>query len=193
MGTRIQWQLRMIDVVGGCIVTGCLIAFLYLSVIQTEANAQEVRRFAQAIKVTQRRMSKAQATAQEHQDALRNYKERLATQGHLPAHAPVEAFFRFLSATADHHNVRVVGQKPLTPRTYPGLCEHRFSYDVTGTFPNITRFLRAIERSDYWADVAYLKIDRPRSANASTSTNPAANLTISMFTAVSEDGVDTNG
>jgi hypothetical protein len=193
MDAKTRWPLRLIDAGGGSFVGACLIAFLYVSVVQTETNATDARRFAKAIALTQQRLAQAEATLRRHRDALAAYEQRLAANGRLPQSAPVEPFFRYLSEIADHGNVRVIGHRPLTPRTYPGLVEQRFSYDVTGSFPNLALFLRTIERSDFWADVAYLKIDRPSRATADNAADPTVNLTISMFSAAPDDASPGSG
>jgi hypothetical protein len=117
---------------------------------------------------------------------LKERQVELATSGQLPAQIPIEEYFQTLSRLAGRHHLRVVRHNPLGPRSYPGLLEQRYAYEVIGTMPDIARFFRAIEDAEFWADISYLKIDGgPPSADqgGEPTDERDAILTISLFSA----------
>jgi hypothetical protein len=80
----------------------------------------------------------------------------------------------------------VVRHNPLGPRSYPGLLEQRYAYEVMGRVADLARFLRDVEDAEFWADISYLKIDGgPPSADQGGEPNGErdALLTISLFSA----------
>ncbi len=183
MGLNRQWTLRVIDIVGACAVVGCLLGFVWLTMIRpdrTRTQINELTRLLHQARLDRR----ALRTARSEQGAiLQSHQARLATTGQLPAAAPIEEYFKTLSVLASEHRLRVVRHKPLTPRSYPGLLEQRYTYEVTGSLPDLVLFLKAIEDADFWADVSYLAIDRGRRAADSASADRLAALTISLFSA----------
>ena len=111
------------------------------------------------------------------------------TQGRLPTGTSVESYFQELSALALQNRLRVVRHNPLMARSYPGLLEQRFAYEVVGTLSDLAQFFKAIERTDFWADVSYLRIGDGRgSGRSGQRAMRTAVLTISIFSATPESG-----
>ncbi len=50
--------------------------------------------------------------------------------------------------------------------------------------PDITRFLRAVEETGFWADISYLKVEQGPGPPRGESTQRIASLTISLFSAL---------
>jgi hypothetical protein len=148
---------------------------------------REVKRLAQVISEA-RQDRRALETARDQQRVMLERNEaELAERGHLPDRAPVETYFRTLSAMALEHNVRVVRYNPLATRQYTGLLERRYAYEVTGSLPDLVRFLQAIEDTEYWADVSYMKLERGVGTEEVAANSRVAVLTISLFTTPQED------
>jgi hypothetical protein len=87
----------------------------------------------------------------------------------------------------------VVRHNPLGPRSYPGLLEQRYAYEVIGTQPDLARFLRAIEDAEFWADISYLKIDGGKRQGGEPTDECDALLTISLFSAARAEGASESG
>lgn len=183
MGLSRQWTLRVIDIVGGCAVAGCLLGFIWLTMIRPDRTRVQISELSRVLHQG-RQDRRALRTAWEKQSAiLQSHEARLSRTGQLPTNAPVEEYFQILSVLAAEQRLRVVRHKPLTPRSYPGLLEQRYTYEVTGSLPDLVLFLKAIEDADFWADVSYLSINRGRRAADSASADRLAALTISLFSA----------
>ncbi len=188
-----QWTLRVVDIVGGCTVAACLLGFIWLTMIRPDRTRSRISELTHVLR--QARLDRAVLeTVRDKQGViLQGHQARLAKTGQLPPDAPIEEYFQILSSLASEHQLRVVGHKPLGRRNYPGLLEQRYTYEVTGSLPDLVLFLRAIEDADFWADVSYLSIDRGRQAAGSASTERLAALTISLFSAVAGEAQDDKG
>lgn len=190
MGLSRQWTLRVVDFFGGCTVAACLLGFIWLTMIRPDRTRTQISELTGVLHQARldRRVLK---TARDKQSTiLQGHQARLAKTGQLPTDAPIEEYFRTLSTLASEHRLRVVGHKPLARRSYPGLLEQCYTYEVTGSLPDLVLFLKAIEDADFWADVSYLSIDRRHQAAGSTSTERLAALTISLFSAAAGEALD---
>jgi Tfp pilus assembly protein PilO len=185
--------LLLLDVLGASTLAACLLTVAWLTLFHSDHAVGELRDLQQTINSAAQDLSSLRAAADRQRATLKERQAELATHGQLPAQVPVEEYFQNLSRLVAQHRLRVVRHNPLTPRSYPGLLEQRFAYEVMGTMPDLARFFRAIEEADFWADVSYLKIDGgPRQADAPTDER-VASLTISIFSAPRADGGSGSG
>lgn len=185
--------LRIIDVLGGCAVSACVFGFVYLTMVRTDRTAVKIRELTSSIQAA-RQDARVLAAARDRQRAtLVRHQAELAGTGQLPAETPVEEYFQTLSKIASKHRLRVIRHNPLTPRRYPGLLERRYAYEVTGSMPDLVRFLKAIEETDFWADVSYLKVDRGTGPEHQVANRRVAVVTISLFSAPSSDALSASG
>ena len=188
MSNRDKWSLRVIHVVGGCTVAGCLFGCAWLTLIRPDRARAEIDELTRLLHRTRQEHRVVTAARHRQRDTLRSYEAKLAETGQLPAQAPIEEYFQTLSNFAAKYNLRVVSHNPLTSRRYPGLLEQRYAYDVSGSLSDLIRFLKSIEESDFWADVSYLTLNsRNERANAAGRgrAERVAALTISLFSALS--------
>ncbi len=183
MGLNRQWTLRVIDVMGGCAVAACLLGFIWLTMIRPDRTRTEISELTRLLQQARQDRRALRIARNEQSAILQSHQARLARTGQLPTDAPIEEYFQTLSVLASEHRLRVVRHKPLTSRSYPGLLEQRYTYEVTGSLPDLVLFLKAIEDADFWADVSYLAIDRGHRAADSASADRLAALTISLFSA----------
>ncbi|MFH1107979.1 MAG: hypothetical protein V1790_02105 [Planctomycetota bacterium] len=193
--------LLLLDVLGAATLAACLLTSAWLTLFHSDHAVGELRDLRQTINSAAQDLSSLRAAADRQRATLKERQAELATHGQLPAHVPVEEYFQNLSRLAALHRLRVVRHNPLTSRSYPGLLEQRFAYEVMGTMPDLARFFRAIEEADFWADVSYLKIDggprqaaaRDQGGSVPTTDERVASLTISIFSAPRADGGSGSG
>lgn len=187
MNRERNWSIWLIDGAGLTVVVAIVTSAVWLFAIRGEQTRGQIRTL---VRVTAAARGDLEVLRQERgaRARLLSHRQReLSTQGRLPTGTSVESYFQELSALALQNGLRVVRHNPLMARSYPGLLEQRFAYEVVGTLSDLGQFFKAIERSDFWADVSYLRIGdghgKRRSKQAATRT---ALLTISIFSATSE-------
>jgi hypothetical protein len=155
---------------------------VWLTWVQSDRTKSETKELASVIDKARHDLGRFQAERRKQRALLAARREELTRAGELPTQTPIEAYFQTLSRFASQHQLRVVRHKPLPPRTYPGLLERLFTYEVRGPMPNVLRFLKMIEEAEFWADVGYLSLDRGTGPQHASSERVAA-LTISLFAA----------
>ncbi|MFQ5591846.1 MAG: hypothetical protein ACE5HE_11835 [Phycisphaerae bacterium] len=173
-----------VDFIGGGAVGASLLAAIWIALIRGETVSTEITGLTRTIQAAERNVTRCQGVRDRQHALLNSRHQELMTMGQLPEQPPVEEYFETLSAIATEHSLRVRSHLPLSPRRYPGLLELRYVYELSGTIPNITRFLRAVEQTDFWADVSYLNISQGNSQSTDETTQRVAALTISLFAAM---------
>ena len=181
--------LLVIDALGAMAVAACVFGVGWFLTVQADRTTVDQKQVGRAIAFAQRNLRAVHAACKEQNALLARREAQLATAGQLPEEAPIEAYFQALSNLASSHQLRVVRQRPLASQEYPGLLEQRYAYEVAGTTANLVRFLKAIEETDFWADVSYLTIvgatpSRSGHLNAQRTNDHTATLTLSMFSAL---------
>lgn len=183
-------QERIIDAVGSVIVAACAAGFFWSIAGGSELTRGEIAHLKKAIEKASTDVRSLRDRQTRLREVLAQRREALERSGQLPAHAPVEEYFQTLSAQATDHGLRVMRHQPVSERTYPGLLEQCYLFEVAGTTQSVVRFLQTIEKSDFWADVSYLAIDANSQAvrTGAPDSNPSdairrATLTISLFSA----------
>lgn len=182
-----QLQLRIIDVVGASIVAACLIGFGWLVMVGndgTKTGIVTLRRLVQTAGRDARALRLAAARQRTLRDATR---KELSGHGQLPDHAPIEAYFQALSVDAERHELHVIRHEPLASRRYPGLLEQRFAFEVSGSAPNLVRFLHSIEQTEFWADISYLRFHGLSPGPGESDRKTVAALTLSLFSSPAPD------
>lgn len=181
--------LLVIDALGAMAVAACVFGVGWFLTVQADRTTVDRKALSGAIEFAQRELSAVHAACKEQSALFAQREVELATTGQLPERAPIEEYFQVLSNLASGHQLRVVRHRPLAPQDYPGLLEQRYAYEVTGTTANLVRFLKAIEGTEFWADVSYLTImgAKPSGSGhlaARRANDHTATLTLSMFSAL---------
>jgi hypothetical protein len=178
---NLRFPNLLIDLAGGAISVFLLLVAAWLGVIRQSDTASERDELISAIADTRENLFKLRRVRDAQQDSLNRMLAEGSSRGPLPDRAPVESYLQALAGLCAQHHVNVVSQHPLSPRNYPGLLEQRYAYDISGTAPDLLRFLRAIESLDYWCDVSYLSLERSQTHETQRMAKGAANLTLSLF------------
>lgn len=174
-----------IDSLGAGFVAACLFGGAWLTMVSGDRVSNEIRRLNRTIGSTRRDLSALRAERDRQQAILAEHETQLADRGRLPAQSPTEEYFQTLSRLADQRRLRVVRHNPLSARTYPGLLEQRYAYEVHGSMPDMARFFKDIEDTGFWADVSYLRIVDGQGGDRGD--DRVALLTISVFSAPAEE------
>jgi hypothetical protein len=177
-------SVRVIDAAGGGGALACLAAALWLCTACADRLARQAAAHREALIVGRRDLGVLRETLRRQSESLAARQAELAGRGHLPEQAPVESYLQTLAQLADRHHLRVLAQQPMPSRSYPGLLEQRYAYDVSGAAPNLIRFLAAMEKTDDWCDVSYLGLEmKPNASRADGPPTPTASLILSIFSA----------
>jgi len=191
MMTRLgKLPLLLLDALGASLSGAGLLAACWMTFFHNEHATTELRDHTAMISSATQNLAALRMAVEGQRATLKERQEELATSGQLPAQIPIEEYFQTLSRLADRHRLRVVRHNPLAPRSYPGLLEQRYAYEVMGTMPDIAQFFRAIEDAEFWADISFLKIDggSPSANQDGEQTGERdAMLTISLFSAAAAE------
>ncbi len=187
-----NWSLKIVDLIGGGTAAACVCGLVWLTILRSDPTSAEIQNLSRAVRTARLQLAALDAEQEQQQNLFEDHQARLSTLGRLPDEAPVEDYFRALSRLATEHSLRVLRHSPLGSRSYPGLVEHRHTYEVAGSIPDLMRFLQGVESGTFWADIGYLQIDASTGARAGDPQMRVARLTFSLFSAPSvQDDSDT--
>ena len=184
--------LLLLDALGASLSAAGLLAALWMIFFHNEHAASELRDYTQMISSATQDLAALRSAGDRQRATLKERQAELATNGQLPVQISIEEYFQTLSRLAVQHHLRVVRHNPLPPRSYPGLLEQRYAYEVIGTMPDLARFFKAIEDADFWADISHLKIDGSQPQGGEPTDQRTASLTISLFSAARAEGASGN-
>ncbi len=175
-------NLLLIDLIGTAVVGALLSGAAWLAMGSGRESSAEIAELTRLVHGARRDARSLRQATQRQSSVLKSRQEALSHEGGLlPTMAPVEDYFKQLSALASRHRLEVLRHQPMTPRRYPGLLEQRFAYEVRGATPDLVRFLDAVEHTDFWADVSYFNLDARSNNNQQTPDRRVMALTFSMF------------
>jgi len=160
MNPNPRWSVWAIDMIGGGIVVTCILGLLWLTTVRANHTSRELEKLRNTRTLVHRQLTQKKNECDRKRKLLLRYQSGINKTGKLPDQPPVEDYFQMLSLLATQHHLQVLRHHPINGRAYPGLKEQRFLYEVSGSMPDLTRFFKAIENADYWADISYLKIDQ---------------------------------
>lgn len=178
-----SWPLRIVDLIGGGTAAACVCGLVWLTILRTDQTSVDIHNLSRSVRTAHLQLVALDAEHERQQNLFEEHQTRLSTRGRLPDEAPVEDYFRALARLATEHSLRVLRHSPLGSRSYPGLLEHRYTYEVAGSIPNLMRFLHGVESATYWADIGYLQIDASAGTHAEDLQMRVARLTFSLFSA----------
>lgn len=183
----------LVDFSCGCVLAVCVGAFLWVTTVRRDVTLTDIQRNSSAVESAQRDLTTLNALRDEQHALLVRRSAELEKTGQLPVRSPVMEYMQTVSELATNHHLRLIGNRPTASRNYVGLFEERIECEFGGTLPDMVRFLSAIEKTDYWADVGYLKVTaRPGPANGASDQRRAL-LTFSLFSAPPDETKASNG
>jgi Tfp pilus assembly protein PilO len=193
MERRARLSLLLLDAVGAGVLTVAFFTACWLTFFHNQHAVAEEADLTHLLASATQDLATIRSALDRQHATLKERQAELAGRGQLPAQIPIEEYFQALSSLAVAHQLRVVRQNPLASRTYPGLLEQRYAYEVIGTMPDLARFFKAIENAEFWADISYLKIEGGQRKSGEPTDERVASLTISLFSAARADSASGNG
>lgn len=193
MFPKARLPVLLIDVVGGGVVAACVMASGWLALVRADRTRAEVTEMTKLVRVARQDLAALRQARTQQQSRLAQGTAELAERGQLPDQTPVEDYFQTLSELAGRHHLRMLRNSPAAPRRYPGLLEQRYTCAVTGSMPDLARFFRAIEGTNFWADISYFQITSGSGPELEGPSARNAELTISLFSAPPVEASAENG
>lgn len=176
--------LLAVDLLGGSALALCVLAFGWLTMFRGDDVSANNADLTRAIQTAKQDLAGDRGVLDRQRVILADRRAELASGGRLPDHAPIERYFQTLSSLAAQHRLRVRSHHPVSPRHYSGLLELRYAYELSGSMPDITRFFRSVEGTEFWADISFLKLEQGPGLPREGSSRRIASLTISLFSAL---------
>lgn len=181
--TKDRFPIVLVDVAGALMLGACLLGCAYFGFIKSGQTSGEIGELATLSRSAAEDLTTARAACERQRAVLAGHQATLASERQLPLRAPLEESIQSLSSLAETHQVHVLRQNPLSPRRYPGLLEQRFALEVSGTMPELAAFFNAVEDTETWVDIAYLKIINAEVTTSGDAPERVATLTLSLFSA----------
>lgn len=178
----LKCPVYIVDLTAAAVCAAALLGSAWLGLVRGDRMRGHLAELRESIADSRRDLSSIESARDRQKQLLREKQKELADRGHLPEQTPVEEYFQAMSSLAQRAGLSVVRHQPMLPRSYPGLLERRYAYEISGTFASLMQFLRGVEESPYWADVSYLRVEPSDAAGANRSRRSAM-LTMSLFSA----------
>jgi hypothetical protein len=174
-------SISVVNGMGAALVAVCLVCASWVVIVRTDQVTDQGRDINVELEAARQDLVQLRESCDRQRVLIAHRERELKERGKLPSKPPVEAYFQALARLTALHGLNVRAHRPSGQRTYPGLVEQRFAYELTGPVDDLVRFLAAMEQSEYWCDVSYLSLEEGASADAHADPIPVAQLTISMF------------
>ena len=178
-GSKLISSASLTHALGAALTAVFLGLFAWKALLETPAGTADAAELTETLTAARRDRLALAGALEKQQSVAADTRAALDAVGQMPAPIPAETLLQALSALAMQNHLSVLRQHPLSPRTYPGLLEQRFAYEVTGTTHDLARFFKAVESSSAWTDIGYLKVDDARLPENLLLRK--ANLTFSAF------------
>lgn len=176
-----RFRFTAIDVVGSAVLTMLILACAWLLTMRFREQSDAMATFNAELTRAQSDLTALRVVHERQAEQLRLRQVEVATSGWLPDRAPVESILKSIGEAASQRELTVVAQKPLPARTYPGVREERYAYDVVGGTDGIAAFLGDIEQGSWWCDVSFLSVE---SITEDVPPRVRASLTLSLFSSI---------
>lgn len=187
-------NLTITDMAGAGALAACLVAAGWLAFVRSNQTMTAIHELRDRVDGDRRELVSVRHRVEQATLELTKTRAKLEAVGQLPARPPVEAYSQTVLHLADRHRLRVIRQNPVAPRAYPGLLEERYAYAMHGATRDFVAFFAAIEMTDYWGDISYLKLESGASSGNDLRDNRRASFTVSLFSAppIKEEKKDGN-
>lgn len=181
MKTRSIW---LIDVCGAAVTAVLFIAVGWYAFLKPDTATSRMHALSQEVNQLRGDLGQLQSMLDVQTADYRKLLAGAEKRGRLPTKSPVEEDLRAITALAYANDVNFTEVAPLSRVRYPNLLELRYRIKAVGTYANQLRFLKAFEQCSAWADVTYMKMDRPSRGRGNFETTRHSDFTVSFFSAV---------
>lgn len=178
---KLNLSLAVVNGMGAALVAVCLVSASWVLIVRTDQFTDQGRNLNEELEAARRDLVQLRESCERQRGIIARRELDMQERGRLPHQPPVEAYFQTLARLSAEHGLSVRAHRPAGQRTYPGLVEQRFTYELTGPVEKLAQFMAAMERSEYWCDIGFLALEEGTSADPGAAPAPVAHLTISMF------------
>lgn len=176
--------LIVTDVVGAGVLAGCLVTSVWFLFVQSNATTREIAALRSRAANVRRELTSVRQLAEQKSSERTATRRELDATGQLPTRTPVDRYSQTLLDLAARFQLRVIRQNPVAPRTYPGLLEQRYAYEMHGATRDFVAFFAAVEQTNFWADISYLRFGDGGTSGPDSSHDRVASFTVSLFSAL---------
>ncbi|MCH9003020.1 MAG: hypothetical protein IIC02_10640 [Planctomycetes bacterium] len=178
-----ELTLIVTDVLGAGVLAGCLVASVWFLFVQSNATTREIGVLRSRAGDVRRELTSVRQLAEQKSSERTATRRELDATGQLPTRTPVDQYSQTVLDLAARFGLRVIRQNPVAPRTYPGLLEQRYAYELHGATRDFVAFFAAVEQTNFWADISYLRLTDGGTSGPNSSDDRVASFTVSLFSA----------
>lgn len=179
-----ELTLIVADVLGAGVLAGCLVMSVWLLFVRSNETTREISVLRSRVGDVRRELTSVRQHAEQESSELSTTQRELEAIGQLPTRTPVDRYSQTLLDLAARFGLRVIRQNPVAPRTYPGLLEQRYAYELQGATRDFVAFFAAVEQTNFWADISYLRFAAGGTSGPNSSGDRVASFTVSLFSAL---------
>ena len=176
--------LIVTDVVGAGVLAGFLVTSVWFLFVQSNATTREMAALRSRAANVRRELTSVRQLAEQKSSERTATRRELDATGQLPTRTPVDRYSQTVLDLAARFQLRVIRQNPVAPRTYPGLLEQRYAYEMHGATRDFVAFFAAVEQTNFWADISYLRFTDGGTSGPNSSDDRVASFTVSLFSAL---------
>ncbi|MCH7923924.1 MAG: hypothetical protein IIC51_00175 [Planctomycetes bacterium] len=176
--------LIVTDVVGAGVLAGCLVTSVWFLFVQSNETTREMAALRSRAANVRRDLTSVRQLAEQKSSERTATRRELDATGQLPTRTPVDRYSQTVLDLAARFELRVIRQNPVAPRTYPGLLEQRYAYEMHGATRDFVAFFAAVEQTNFWADISYLRFTDGGTSGPNSSDDRVASFTVSLFSAL---------
>lgn len=175
--------LIVTDVVGAGVLAACLVTSVWFLFVQSNETTREIGVLRSRAADVRRDLTAVRRLAEQKSSERTATRRELDATGQLPTRTPVDQYSQTVLDLAARFDLRVIRQNPVALRTYPGLLEQRYAYELRGATRDFVAFFAAVEQTNFWADISYLRFGDGGTLGPDSSDNRVASFTVSLFSA----------
>ncbi len=185
--------LLYVDIIGGLATAACVAGFLWMAFVHSDRTSSTTATLRVACDHAEQNLGQLTREKNDKRAQLEERQSLLDRSGRLPERTPIEPYFQTLSQLTARHHLRILSQSPLASRTYLGLLEQRYAFEISGAMPDLASFLQSVEATEFWADVSYMSITSRPSMTPDAPAERIARLTLSLFSSASTEATLKDG
>ena len=178
-----ELTLIVTDVVGAGMLAVCLVTSVWFLFVRSDETTREISVLRSRVGDVRQELTSVRQLVEKKSSELITTRRELDATGQLPSRTPVDQYSQTVLDLAARFRLRVIRQNPVAPRTYPGLLEQRYAYELHGATRRFVAFFAAVEQTNFWADICYLRFDNGGTSGPDSSDDRVASFTVSLFSA----------
>ena len=181
-------SLILVDAVGTLAVGACITVAVWCGLLDAAGAADQISDLTGEVARLEDALGSMKSLLERQQDEYQQRQAAFGARDLLPESTSVEGELRTVNDLAQKNRLELTGFTPLGSKRYPGVDELRYRMTAQGSFADHLGFLRDFETGASWADITFLELS---AVNAQAPNGRTAEFTISLYSAVKENAVET--